>query len=117
MRKPTGHFAYAKTKAQISFAVTAKLISAFVFATWIAQFPFFLNPNFPASSNLLCLYNLVCVGPVQNHIVGFLMTRLPYLFCHDLSIMLAIQYNTPIDFRFHILVFKCFPTYSRDVVT
>ena len=32
MRKP-GFFAYAKTKTQISFAVTAKLISAFVFAT------------------------------------------------------------------------------------
>ena len=31
MRKPA--FAYAKTKTQISFAVTAKLISAFVFAT------------------------------------------------------------------------------------
>ena len=31
MRKP--FFAYAKTKTQISFAVTAKLISAFVFAT------------------------------------------------------------------------------------
>ena len=30
MRKP--FFAYAKTKTQISFAVTAKLISAFVFA-------------------------------------------------------------------------------------
>ena len=29
MRKPV--FAYAKTKTQISFAVTAKLISAFVF--------------------------------------------------------------------------------------
>ena len=28
-----GNFAYAKTKTQISFAVTAKLISAFVFAT------------------------------------------------------------------------------------
>ena len=28
-------FAYAKTKAQISFAVNAKLISAFVFATRI----------------------------------------------------------------------------------
>ena len=33
MRKP--NFAYAKTKTQISFAVTAKLISAFVFATYI----------------------------------------------------------------------------------
>ena len=31
-------FEYAKTKAQISFAVTAKLISAFVFATRIVQY-------------------------------------------------------------------------------
>ena len=29
------HFAYVKTKMQISFAVTAKLISVFVFATRI----------------------------------------------------------------------------------
>ena len=46
-------FAYAKTKAQISFAVTAKLISAFVFATRIVQFLFFLNLKFQASSHLL----------------------------------------------------------------
>ena len=44
MRKPG--FAYAKTKTQISFAVTAKLISAFVFATRIVQSLFFLNPKF-----------------------------------------------------------------------
>ena len=36
-------FAYAKTKAQISCAVTVKLISTFVFATRIVQFLFFLN--------------------------------------------------------------------------
>ena len=46
-------FAYAKTKAQISFAVTAKLISAFVFATWIVKLVVFLNPKFQASSLLL----------------------------------------------------------------
>ena len=39
------------TKAQISFAVTAKLISAFVFATRIVQFLFYLNPKFQASSS------------------------------------------------------------------
>ena len=44
MRKPV--FAYAKTKTQISFAVTAKLISAFVFAIRIVQFLYFLNPTF-----------------------------------------------------------------------
>ena len=36
---------------------------AFVFATWIVHFLFFLNPKFQASSLLLCLYRLVCVGP------------------------------------------------------
>ena len=56
--------AYAKTKTQISFAVTAKLISAFVFATRIVQFLFYLNSKFQASSSFLCLYRLVSVGPV-----------------------------------------------------
>ena len=45
MRKPV--FAYAKTKAQISCAVTTQLISAFVFATQIVLFLFFINPKFP----------------------------------------------------------------------
>ena len=46
-------FASAKTTAQISFAVTAKLIIAFVFATWIVQSLFFLNLKFQASSLFL----------------------------------------------------------------
>ena len=58
-----GFFAYAKTKTQISFAETAKLISAFVFALYIVQSLYFLNPKFQASSHLLSLYSLVCVGP------------------------------------------------------
>ena len=36
-------YAYAKTNVQISFAVTAKLISAFVFATWIVESLYFKN--------------------------------------------------------------------------
>ena len=59
----TSFLAYAKTKAQISCAVTTKLISAFVFATQIVQYPFFLNPKVQASSNFLWLYSPVCVGP------------------------------------------------------
>ena len=58
--------AYAKTKTQISFVVTAKLISAFVFATWIVQYLFFLNSKFQASSHLQWLHSLVCVRPGQN---------------------------------------------------
>ena len=62
-RKKTGFFAYAKTKTQISFAVTAKLISAFVFATRIVQSLYFLNPKFQAPSHLMWLYSPICVGP------------------------------------------------------
>ena len=54
-------FCIAKTKTQISFAVTAKLISAFVFDTRILQSLYYLNPKFQASSHLL--YSPVCVGP------------------------------------------------------
>ena len=43
---------------------TAKLINAFVFATQIGQFHYFLNLKFPVSSHLLFLYSSVCVGPV-----------------------------------------------------
>ena len=52
MRKPA--FAYAKTKTQISFAVTAKLISAFVFATRIVQSLYSLNPKIQAPRAIFC---------------------------------------------------------------
>ena len=58
-REKTVFFAYAKTKTQISFAVTVKLISAFVFATRIVQSLYFLNTKFQASSHLLWLSDLV----------------------------------------------------------
>ena len=61
MRKPD--FCICVTMTQISFAVTAKLISAFVFATRIVKSLYFLNPKFQASSHLLWLYSPVCVGP------------------------------------------------------
>ena len=43
-----------------------KLISAFVFATWIVQSLYFLNPKFQASSHPQWLYSFVCVRPGQN---------------------------------------------------
>ena len=57
---------YEKTgflQTQISFSVTAKLISAFVFATRIVESLFFMDPKFQASSHLLWLCSLFCVGP------------------------------------------------------
>ena len=65
------HLAYAKTKTQISFAVTAKLISAFVLAARIVQCVYFLNPKFQASSYLQWLYSLVRVRLCQNPHCGF----------------------------------------------
>ena len=72
MRKPTFCICEIKGADQLS-RVTAKLISAFVFATQILQFLCFLNPKFLASSHLLCLYSSVYVG--------FLITWL-ILACH-----------------------------------
>ena len=43
----------------------AKLSSAFVFATRIVQFLFYINPKFQASSSFLYLYRSVSVGPVR----------------------------------------------------
>ena len=50
----TDFLAYAKTKTQISFVVTAKLISSFVFDTRIhvVLSLYFLNPKFQASSHI-----------------------------------------------------------------
>ena len=52
MRKPA-FCNYAKTKPQISCAVTTQLISAFVFATQIVQSLYYLNLNFQACSHHL----------------------------------------------------------------
>ena len=46
-------------------ASTAKLISAFIFATQIVQSIYYPNQKFQASSHLLRLYSLVCVRPGQ----------------------------------------------------
>ena len=48
---------------QISCAVTAQRISAFVFTTWIVQSHYYLNPKFQASSHLLFLDSPVCIRP------------------------------------------------------
>ena len=64
MRKPV--ICICENKDPDQLAVTAKLISTFVFATRIVQSLYFLNTKFQASSHLLWLYSLVCVGLVGN---------------------------------------------------
>ena len=60
----TGFLHMQKTKAQISCAVNAQLISTFVFAIQMVQSLFFLNPKFQASFHLLWLYSPICVRSV-----------------------------------------------------
>ena len=48
-QEKTNNLHICEKNMQISFAVTAKLISAFVYATQIVHFLFFLNPKFQAS--------------------------------------------------------------------
>ena len=82
-------FAYTKTKMQI----TAKLISAFVFASYVVLSVYFLNPKFQASSHLLYLYSLVCVGPGR---------KPERLFSHDAAhIIMACVQTTKSDQSFH----------------
>ena len=49
----------------MSCAVTAQLISVFVFDTRIVQSIYFLNPKFRASSHFQWLYSPLCVWPGQ----------------------------------------------------
>ena len=53
---------YAKTKVQISCAVTAQLISTFVYATLKVQSFDLLNPKFQASSRYTARFVWSLVG-------------------------------------------------------
>ena len=64
MRKPFFCIGENKDADQLR-GYTAKLISAFAFATRTVQFLYFLNLNFQASSHRVWLYSPVCVGPGQ----------------------------------------------------
>ena len=70
-----------------SFAVTAKLISAFVFATRIVHFLFLLNPKFQGSMLLLGLYMSVCVRP------GWKPRRPVFSRCGSLILNFEMMFN------------------------
>ena len=67
MRKPF-FFCICENKDADQLHSTAKLISAFVFATRIVQFLFYLNPKFQVSSHLLWLY--LCTVRFVSDLVG-----------------------------------------------
>ena len=61
MRKQT--ICIGENKDTDQFPANCEADNPFVFTTPIVQFLFFLNPKFQASSLLLWLYSLICVGP------------------------------------------------------
>ena len=64
MRKPAFCICENKDEDQLrSNWAAGQLISAFVFAIRIVKSLYNLNPKFQASSHLVWLYSLVCVGP------------------------------------------------------
>ena len=89
---------------EVKSAVTAQLISAFVFAAWIVQSLFYIDPKFQASSHLLWLYSPVCVGTgdrfshnearinfARNRIDCTAYLRLTYVAQHDKKYYLGID--------------------------
>ena len=105
MRKPT--FCICENKDADQLRVSAKLISAFVFSTWIVWYLYFLNSKFQASSHLQWVYSLVCVRTGQNphcwssHVVAH-MTKYKrkknilnmHFSCHNIVCMMSCLTST-----------------------
>ena len=76
VRKPDFCVCENKDADQLRGNLTAKLISAFVFATQIVQSLYFLNTKFLASSHFMQLYSPVSVGPGRKPRRPVFLTRL-----------------------------------------
>ena len=106
----------------ISFAVTAKLINAFVFATQIVQFLFFLNPKFQASSHLLWLYRPLCVRPVRkphcwfSHEAAHIIMISNYVFFNRfLHLMVVTNFFVSFNIPYFLFIFYVFQFSSWHV--
>ena len=77
MEKPT--ICIGENQGADQLRSTAILISAFIFASRIVQFLYFLNPKFPASNDLLLLYSPVCVRPGRNPNCWFSHAKVQYI--------------------------------------
>ena len=91
----TGFFAYAKAKTQISCAVTAQLISVFVFATQIVQSLFFLNTNFKPLA-IFC----DCTARFVSDLVG----NPEDPFSHDAALVQGVQHRMDLVVNFFVLL-------------
>ena len=86
MGKPT--ICLGKNKGTDQLRGNHEADHAFVFATGIVHFLFFLNPKFQASISFLCLYRLVCVRPVRKPHCWFSQVA-----AHLLDNQMAVDYG------------------------
>ena len=94
-------FCLCENKPQISFAVTAKLISAFVFATRIVQILYFLNPKFQGSPSSVAAQPGLCRTWSETPKTGFLTTRLILFRPHWTTLKLGLT-GAYINFSFSL---------------
>ena len=92
---------------RISFAVTAKVMCAFAFATYIVQSLYFLKSKFLAPGHLVRLHSLVCVGPGLKPVFsqrGLYITS--FRTCFTFPILTICMYSThfisDLDYHEHI---------------
>ena len=108
----TRFLAHAKTKAQISCAVNAQLISAFVFAIQMVQSLFFPNPKFQVSFYLssVAVQSGLCQICPETPKTGFLMTG----FINILPLVYSICIKHRRYYNFHYsLVFCLFSCHTN----
>ena len=103
MRKPD--FCLCENKG--ADQLRSKQLSAFVFATWIVQFLFFLNLEFPVSSHLLIVQLILCLTWSKTQIVGFLMRSLVYKISFQLFIPWMWWFCLSNDFFFVFFKLLC----------
>ena len=99
MKKPTICICENKLADQLRSDCEAD--QSLCFCCWIVPFLSFLNPKFPASSHLLCLYTTVGVKPVRKpvwffHDVDYLVVQ-----CFDYVVYCPLYWTpTPASFIF-----------------
>ena len=92
-------FGICENKYADQLAVIAQLISAFVFATRIAQSLYFLNPKFQASNHLLRMYSPVYVGHPEDrfsHDAALIISAHNYWDLESINAGIHSQKHTPL---------------------
>ena len=95
MRKP--RFCICENKDADQLRGNREADQRLCFPTLIVRSLYFLNPKFEASSHILWVYSLVCVGPGRKPERWFSHERGSFVFFQIYNKYLELQYNTKSD--------------------